>query len=591
MSARKLFNRCRSTAQTLISTSLVIASSAMADVVGEVQWIRDDVNGIDNLRCTQELVTSPDQRFTYTLGGCDDAINIFSRDSASGQLNFIADIVFNEETGEGIRADDMLVMSPDGKYIYVAGITGLPANDELPYGEAVYVYERDQETGLLTHVHSYRGRGLTVISNAYMSKDSKYLYIFDNQTSSIVVFLRSANGFITEHQYINGLSPTGRTYTMPDVAFSSDEKYVYISTSISGSSGLITYSRDAETGKLHYVSEITSDDDSMPGLGWSDSLALSNDGKHLYAFVEYRSGDEKIWHFNVDGAGQLSYGGQYAAPDHQVVSKFYCAGGFTLSQNDRLLYFIDDCSNNLQVWGADEIDGSLTFLGAQKDKVTNRDIFMQIEAIKIAQDQRYMYIEHNYGVAVLDLAADTHLDLTAPSAVLPGSEFQVELEVANLGAASAHGIRTEMELPTGVELVSAQPFGNATECAQEGQAVVCRIPGLDNGEAEEITVTLRADSETSAVELEASMSQYQVDPDMSNSRNSVRIARSDSADDSDEDSDSESDSGNTDGTDNNDGEADSSDSDSSGGGGSTGVGFLLMMAAAVLMRRSRKLSH
>ncbi len=589
MSARKLFNRCRSTAQTLISTSLVIASSAMADVVGEVQWIRDGANGIDRLQCGRDMVSSPDQRFVYHVSFCDEAINIFSRDPESGRLSFIENLVFNEEEGEGIHPNEMLEMSPDGKYIYVSGDTGVPGNEANNYRDAIFIYERDQETGLLTKVHEYSGRGLSNIAEHYMSQDGQYLYVFNH--GAAIVFQRSANGFISEAHFINEISKSGRTYTLPDIAVSPDESYMFVLATSNTFQTLVVFSRNPETGDLEHLREFSSQDESLPGFGNMSDLAVSHDGQHLYVFSDTSGEDRSLWHFSVGNNGSLEFKGKYFPPENPVVSRLVCPEELKLSSNDRLLYFVDDCSSTFQVWETSEVDGSLSFLGAQEDDSINRDIFSQIDGVSISQDQRYAYISDTYSIMVLDLAADTHLDLTAPSAVLPGSEFQVELEVTNLGAASAHGIRTEMELPTGVELVSAQPFGNATECAQEGQAVVCRIPGLDNGEAEEITVTLRADGESSAVELEASMSQYQVDPDMSNSRDSVRIARSDSADDSDEDSDSESDSGNTDGTDNNDGEADSSDSDSSGGGGSTGVGFLLMMAAAVLMRRSRELSH
>jgi len=86
----------------------------------EVQ--RDGIGGVDGLFIVHSVTISPDGNHLYAAGGGDDAVAVFSRDSATGSLTFIEKRQDFVGGVDGLDGAISLVVSPDNKYLYSVGV-------------------------------------------------------------------------------------------------------------------------------------------------------------------------------------------------------------------------------------------------------------------------------------------------------------------------------------------------------------------------------------------------------------------------------------------------------------------------------------
>ncbi|GAA3580176.1 beta-propeller fold lactonase family protein [Marinobacter xestospongiae] len=563
-------SRYRANLLCVLGMAAFSAMPAAAEPFKEMQWIQDGVNGIDTMRCSQNSATSPDLRFVYSIAYCDNALNVFSRDIETGSLNLVDSLIANKETGVGLRPEDEVIMSPDGKYVYVMGMTGKPGDSSNNFRSALFVYERDLDTGYLTERQIYDGQGLTSPVHAQISQDGQYIYVASNQTKSVAVLKRTANGLLSEVQFNNELTAEERYFDVPAMALSPDENQLFVSVGSDHFGAIVTMSRDATTGKLTYVGEVSSKTAGTTDLRRIDELAVSNDGDYLYAFNDstLSSDGTELWQFDVLDDGSLSFVDTATIPDNHPDEKFFCPTSLNISSNDHLLYFVDHCGGTFQLWNTSDVDGSLTFLAAEEED--NRRTLSQVPTIEITPDERFAHVPSPYGLSVFELSADTDLTLSAASTATPSEEFAVDLDLINLGGASAHGVEVHVQTGESLTFVSADPFSNTTTCTAVAQGVTCNVGRLQNGEAEEIRLTLRAPEEAGEVTLAALVTQFEIDPDESNNENAIAIEVGGTPADNSGDNDN----GNTD--------------DSDGGGGSSGLGFLAMLTALACLRRPRQ---
>jgi DNA-binding beta-propeller fold protein YncE len=95
------------------------------------------------------VAVSPDGRHVYVAAEVDDAVSVFLRPprfGGRGSLRFLSMVADGVGRVDGLDGASAVVVSPDGRHVYVAG-----ANDN-----AVAVFERDAENGALTERALYR---------------------------------------------------------------------------------------------------------------------------------------------------------------------------------------------------------------------------------------------------------------------------------------------------------------------------------------------------------------------------------------------------------------------------------------------------
>ncbi len=487
-----------------------LTTSASAAPLSLVQWIEDGLNGVDNMDCSNDSITSPDEKFVYTASFCDYAINVFERDSATGQLNLVDSMVQDQTTLEGFAPTGDILMSPDGSHLYMYGTTYVDGYIH----EGIAMFERNAETGLLTQSQFYEGRGISYAPTLVMSDDGNYIYFGSINGRAMLVLKRAANGILSEAQYIDNVVDTITNDVIVEMELSPDQNHLYVGMDFT-ENVIAWFQRDQATGLLTYAGEISTLDAATASLGEPYNFIISHDGNSLYMTNSVAESDVEIWHFKINDDASLSLTERISElPEGHPKGQFFYPEKYAISSNDRLLYFID--IDSLQLWQRDITTGTLTYLGAEqenKDAVPDRGL-SQVSALRLNRDGRFAHVAADDGLAIFDISADTSVIITSPAA--DAATFDVNVNIQNLGPATAHGLTANINLPAGVSLVSASPAGSSTSCEAAEQVVTCTVGTVPDAASEAITLSLQAPQAGGSAGLTAQLSQYEVDPNPAN---------------------------------------------------------------------------
>ncbi|RLE26455.1 MAG: hypothetical protein DRJ61_18355, partial [Acidobacteria bacterium] len=163
-----------------------------------VDVVRDlDMQGsvtVNGLNFVRSLALSPGGVYLYAVSLADDAIVVFerNRDTGSaeyGHLTFLETYRDGEGLIDGLDGATAITISPDGAYLYVAGL-----NDD-----AVVVFRRDWTDGSLTMVELAQDgmpgvEGLDGVSGLAITPDGARLLATAVNDNALTVFERTAEG-------------------------------------------------------------------------------------------------------------------------------------------------------------------------------------------------------------------------------------------------------------------------------------------------------------------------------------------------------------------------------------------------------------
>jgi 6-phosphogluconolactonase (cycloisomerase 2 family) len=204
-------------------------------------------------------------------------VAVFNRSLATGGLAFTQ--ILRDGVGgiTGIESVSSVTLSPDGKQAYATSATA----------KAVAVFSRNAATGRLAEIQVVKNGvggvdGLDGASAAAVSPDGKQVYTTADQDNAVTVFARdAATGKLTFRQVLKngdlGINGLGGASSL---ALSPDGKYVYATGTLSNAFTLFT--RDATTGQLTAVQTLFDGLDQVDGLAGARSVAATPDGEHVY---------------------------------------------------------------------------------------------------------------------------------------------------------------------------------------------------------------------------------------------------------------------------------------------------------------------
>ncbi len=284
-----------------------IAIFARNAAMGELSFVSKSKNGeggIDGLNGSRSLDISPDGAFLYAVGMFDDALVSFSRDPATGGLTYLGRIKDGEVGVDGLDGARSIAISPDGMNLYVASWDD----------NALALFSRDPVTGMV----GFLGRlkhgeddifALDAPHFLTVSPDGKNVYVALWDEDAVSVYDRDLNtGLLNYNSKISNGGPDAVGTTVggllgPRAALASpDGNQLYVVSWNSDS--LTTFNRDA-TGALEFVATHRSGIDGVEGLDGSHSLAMSADGKFIYVAAFF---DDAITVFARDtDLGTLAY--------------------------------------------------------------------------------------------------------------------------------------------------------------------------------------------------------------------------------------------------------------------------------------------
>ena len=265
------------------------------------QVFKDSTAGVDGLDGAISVALSPDGQNVYVTGGNDNAVAVFSRDAASGDLTF-RQVLKNGLGGvDGLDLAYGLTVSPDGLNVYATG-----ANEA-----AIAVFSRDASGGDLVFVQVLKNgqdgvSGLARDYSVVVSPDGRNVYAAGADDDSLVTFSRdlSTGELAFQQVIVNDLGGITGIKGVFALCLSPDGDNVYVAGYLDNS--VAVFARNASTGLLSFVQSFQDGSGGVDGIGGASSVAVSPDGRRLYV-----SGylDNAIALFERNSAtGQLTFG-------------------------------------------------------------------------------------------------------------------------------------------------------------------------------------------------------------------------------------------------------------------------------------------
>ncbi|HSM50673.1 MAG TPA: beta-propeller fold lactonase family protein, partial [Thermoanaerobaculia bacterium] len=237
----------------------------------------------------------PAGRHVYVASATDHAVAAFSRDAATGVLTFLESLADGDTQGsqtvDGLLGATALAISPDGESLYVAA-----AGED-----AVGVFGRNPLLGGLTYIQVRRDGvdgvdGLAGAAAVAVSPDGRHLYVAGRSDNAIAVFSRdaAASGSLTFRQVIRNSDPgVSGLGGATGLALSPDGRHLYAVGATPGA--LAVFSRDASAGspdfgRLAFVESFADGDLqgllAIDRLGGARAVIVSPEGGHVYVAAE-----------------------------------------------------------------------------------------------------------------------------------------------------------------------------------------------------------------------------------------------------------------------------------------------------------------
>ncbi|SFE89864.1 beta-propeller fold lactonase family protein [Thermoflexibacter ruber] len=261
-------------------------AGACVGTLTHIQTLTDGATGVDGLNGAFDVKISPDGKFAYVAAIDDNAVSIFSRNTANGQLTYVGNVKNNTNGITSMRQPRSLSISPDGKNVYVVATLD----------NALIVFDRNTTTGALTFKEKFVNavpignvNSLRFAWEVLASPDGNSVYLVTAETinnggsdnSGLIVYSRNATtGALTQSQVFrnnNGLPANVFAYGN-GLVVSPDNKFLYVAGLESQT--VLLFERNTTTGNLTYKRYYDGGD--LFGISNPIQMAISPDGKHAY---------------------------------------------------------------------------------------------------------------------------------------------------------------------------------------------------------------------------------------------------------------------------------------------------------------------
>jgi 6-phosphogluconolactonase (cycloisomerase 2 family) len=357
----------------------IFGRNATAGVLTYQGSVRDGVGGVDGLDGASSVVVSPDGKHVYVAGLDDDAVAIFIRNATTGMLTYV-DVVQDGVSGvDGLDGARSVVVSPNGAHVYVASV------DE----DALSGFIRNATTGALTYFGSFKDGGivddLDGAISVTLSPDGEYVYVAAMSDDAVTIFSRNATtGMLTYvglvEDGVGGVDGLCRTWW---VTVSPDGKHVYVTAY--DDDGVHIFSRNATTGMLTYVGLVEDGVGGVDGLEEARSVAVSPDGAHVYVAAW---ADDAVTAFRRDGAtGALAYLQMFrTAPGLEG------AAGAAVSPDGKHVYVTGNDDDAVVGFERNKGTGALAYWDTDVDGAGSTDGLDGARAIVISPDGEHVYV-------------------------------------------------------------------------------------------------------------------------------------------------------------------------------------------------------
>lgn len=278
---------------------------------------------------------------------------------AQSVLSFDQVLKENQNPINGLAGAVHLAVSSDGRMVYVAG------NSD----DAIAVFSVDSLSNTLRFIEAKKDNlggvdGLNGAHSLAISPDGKYLYATGDTDDAVVTFSRNATTGRLEIVDIerNGVAGITGLNGAAALAISPNGKQVYVTGQFDNS--LVAFSRDTTSGELGFLAKYTDDQGGVDGLSGALALVISPDGKHVYAAA---NGEEKVSVFSRnDSTGILTFI-EVKTDNTGGVNGLDGVTGIGVSPDGKTVYATSNLDDAVAVFSRDGSTGTLTFTEVQED--------------------------------------------------------------------------------------------------------------------------------------------------------------------------------------------------------------------------------
>lgn len=506
------------TALALIWGALLLMSNPSNAALRVIDVERQGIDGVAGLAGPLALALSPNAEQVYVAGGVSNGISVFARNLFNGQLQFLKSYIDGIDGVAGLNVIGDVAVSADGAHLYAVS----------RFDGAIATFSRGAD-GQLVFIGAKRGTdfglpGLSRAAHVVLSADGKHVYVASRNGASdgadlLAVFTRDAvSGALSFvealTQGVNGLVGIKEINAL---SWGPNDAQLYAT---SGADNTVTvWSRDVASGKLTLQQALFDGAATGNAMAMPAGVALSRDGAFVYVAG---SASDSIAVFARAADGQLSFS---SAVSNGVgdVSGFDGPLALAVSAHDDALY-VSAVRNNHQilVFGRNAATGALTFRERLQDMAAPDQLLQTVaDVLPVATGAAFYAVGATsdtvsaWGEAAVDLA----LAASGPTTASVGSTVEFELKVSNVGSTRATHVVLDATWPDGVE-VTAVDTGAAAVTAQAANTQQFELAALDVDASE--TKTFRVKTLQEGI-VQATVNARAAEPDAQPADNALTL--------------------------------------------------------------------
>jgi 6-phosphogluconolactonase (cycloisomerase 2 family) len=283
-------------------------------------------------------------------------------------------------------------LSPDGNHVYVSSYTD----------DAVAVFSRDTTTGALTFVEVQIDEnggvnGLNGAESVAVSPDGKHVYAAGQNDDAVAVFSRnSGTGALTfVEAIVDGTGGADLLNGAESVAVSPDGKNVYAASLDDWA--ITVFTRNATTGALTFLEAHEDGAAGVDGLQNARSVTVSPAGSHVYAVGQ---GDDSVAVFSRNAAtGALTFV-EIVKDGVEGVEGLDDPRSVIISPDGTGAYATSRYDDTVVVFSRNLGTGELTFVEVQKDNTAGVDGLDEAYCTAVSPDGKHLYAVGRFDDAV-----------------------------------------------------------------------------------------------------------------------------------------------------------------------------------------------
>ena len=352
------------------------SESPPAGTLRKIEEEIDDVSPVDGLAGARAVAVAPDGAHVYAVGATDNAVSVFARDAATGELDFVEAQIDGTGGVEGLAGAYDLALSPDGGYLYAVGTTA----------GAVAAFKRNPTLGTLDFldaVFEADAHGLEGARGVAVSPDGEHVYVAG--TDTVAIFAREELGTLNYLGVVeDGVALADGLAGAASVAVSPDGEHLYVASATEDAVALFRRDADDESltfGMLTFVEKLS--DGQVQGALTIDRLdgaidvVMSGDGRFVYvaatdddAISVFRRNTEAS---DVTNFGKLTYSGERHQGDAGSGGAAVGLDGvldITVTADGEHVYAAGAGASAIVVFARNQVTGSLKFLESLADGTT-----------------------------------------------------------------------------------------------------------------------------------------------------------------------------------------------------------------------------